>query len=31
MNQSYRGRLTSNSRVQMEWVMPSMASDCPWA
>ena len=31
MNQSYSGRWFSNSSVQIEWVMPSMESDWPWA
>ena len=31
MNQSYRGRWFSNSRVQSEWVIPSMESSSPWA
>jgi hypothetical protein len=31
MNQSYSGRWSSNSSVQSEWVMPSIASDWPWA
>jgi hypothetical protein len=31
ISQSYSGRWTSNSRVQIEWVTPSIASDWPWA
>ena len=30
-NHSYRGRWLSNSRLHSEWVVPSMASDWPWA
>ena len=31
MNQSYSGRWSSNSSVQIECVTPSIASDWPWA
>ncbi len=30
-NQSYNGRWSSNSRVQIEWVIPSMESEKQWA
>ena len=31
MTQSYSSRLFSNSRVQSEWVTPSMPSEMGWA
>ena len=31
INQSYKGRWSANSNVHSECVMPSMASDWPWA